>query len=65
MAIVCDICKREVDLISFGSGFVGICCKMVLYNSTEKSQFDMKPDVKKDMDMHHSPGKKVLSSKTW
>jgi len=54
MAIVCYLCKREVEIMSFGNGFLGICCNKVMYNSTDKSPFDMKPDVKKDISMHPS-----------
>jgi hypothetical protein len=44
MIVVCDICKKEVRLIIFGNGLVGACCDTVLYNSADKSQFDMEPD---------------------
>ena len=49
MVVVCDICKKEVKLIIFGNGLVGVCCDKVLYNSIDKSQFDMKPDEKEDI----------------
>ncbi|MGO9137742.1 MAG: hypothetical protein ACLP9S_07850 [Syntrophales bacterium] len=49
MAVVCDICKKEVKLIIFGNWLVGVCCDKVLYNSADKLQFDMKPDEKKDI----------------
>ncbi|MGZ6292552.1 MAG: hypothetical protein ACXWMK_10225 [Syntrophales bacterium] len=52
MAVVCHICKEEVELINFGNGLVAVCCDRVLYNSADKSQFDMKPDEKKDISMH-------------
>jgi hypothetical protein len=52
MTIVCYICKEEVELMSFGAGYVGVCCNKVLYNSADGSQFDMKPDEKKDISMH-------------
>ncbi|MGZ3648032.1 MAG: hypothetical protein ACXU9G_03260 [Syntrophales bacterium] len=51
MTVVCYICKEEVELINFGNGLVGVCCDKVLYNSADKSQFDMKPDEKKDISM--------------
>ena len=49
MAIICDICKKEVHLVSFGRGFVGVCCNKVLYSFADKSQLDMKQDEKKDI----------------
>jgi hypothetical protein len=52
MALVCNICKKEVHLMSFGNGFVGACCNKILYSSADKSQFDMKPEEKKDISMH-------------
>ena len=52
MAIVCDICKKEVALMSFGNGYVRVCCNKVLYSFADKSQFDMKPEEKKDISMH-------------
>lgn len=55
MDIVCYICKKEVKLIMFGNGFVGICCKKVLYNSADKPQFDMRQDEKKDISVHSFP----------
>jgi hypothetical protein len=64
MAIVCYICKEEVALINFGNGLVGVCCGKVLYNSADKSQFDMKPDEKKDISYALVPlRRKALSSK--
>ena len=51
MPIVCDICKKEVELIKFGKGFVAVCCKKVLYNYEDESRFSMKPDEKKDISM--------------
>ena len=41
MAIVCDICSEEVEIISFGTGFVGVCCNEVLYNDEDKPQFEL------------------------
>jgi hypothetical protein len=52
MAIFCYICKEEVELISFGTGFVGVCCNKVLYNSADGSQFDMRQAEKNDISMH-------------
>ncbi|HVO65534.1 MAG TPA: hypothetical protein VMT12_03535 [Syntrophales bacterium] len=52
MAIVCNICKEEVKLISFGGGFVGVCCNKILYNSADKPQSDMKQTEKNDICMH-------------
>jgi hypothetical protein len=52
MAIVCYICKKEIELTRFGTGFVGVCCKNVLYNYSDKPQFDMRQDEKKDIYMH-------------
>jgi len=49
MAIVCYLCKKEVDIISFGTGFVGVCCNRVLYNYAAKPQFDVKQEKKKDI----------------
>ncbi|HVO65078.1 MAG TPA: hypothetical protein VMT12_01235 [Syntrophales bacterium] len=64
MPIVCHICKKEVEIMSFGTGFVGICCDKVMYNSTFKSQFDVKPDVKKDISMHQfRPGRQLYKAK--
>ncbi|MGO9137731.1 MAG: hypothetical protein ACLP9S_05285 [Syntrophales bacterium] len=60
MGVVCYICKEEVKLIRFGNGFVGVCCERVLYNSADKSQFDMKPDEEKDISINSST--KVLSN---
>jgi len=57
MVVVCDICKKEVKLIIFGNGLVGVCCDKVLYNSADKSQFDMKPDKKKDVSCARSTKK--------
>ena len=51
MAIICNICKKEVELIRFGKGFVAVCCEKVLYNHEDESRFDMKPDEKKDIHM--------------
>lgn len=31
--IVCPNCGKSVNIISFGSGWVGTCCGRVLYNS--------------------------------
>jgi len=59
MAIVCYICKEEVELMSFGAGYVGVCCNKVLYNSADKSQFDMKQEEKKDIPMNSfHPGRR-------
>ena len=63
MAVVCSICKEEVELINFGNGLVGVCCDRVLYNSAHRSQFDMKPDEKRHFNALVPPKKKVLSSK--
>jgi len=52
MAIFCYICKKEVELKNFGNGFVGVCCKTVLCNYSDKPQFDMKRDEQKDISMH-------------
>ena len=52
MAVICYICKEDVKLIRFGSGYVGVCCDRVLYNAADKSQFDTKPDEEKDISMH-------------
>ena len=52
MAIVCNICKGKVEPISFGNGFVGICCKRILYNSQYKPQSDIKQTEKNDVSMH-------------
>ena len=35
MAIFCYICKKEVELVTFGNGLVGTCCNRVLYNSED------------------------------
>ena len=47
MSIVCSICKKEVHLVYFGSGFVGTCCDSVVYNSAVKPQLDMKKGEEK------------------
>ncbi|MGZ6210403.1 MAG: hypothetical protein ACXWL9_09685 [Syntrophales bacterium] len=60
MAVVCHICKEEVELINFGNGLVGVCCDTVLYNSADKSQFDMKPDEKKAFQCTRSTKKEGL-----
>ncbi len=60
MAIVCDICKKEVELIRFGDGVVGVCCDKVLYNSLDKSRFDTKPDEKKTFPCTRSSKKNVV-----
>ncbi len=31
----CPICGKEVHLISFGSGWVGVCCNKLVYNRRE------------------------------
>ena len=57
LAIFCYICKKEVKLISFGKGFVGICCNKVLYNYAGNAQFDMKQDEEKYVPLHWSQQK--------
>lgn len=52
MAIICYICKKEVELIRFGKGFVGICCKKVFYNDTDTSSFDLRQKEKNEILLH-------------
>lgn len=52
MAVVCYICKKEVHLVRFGSGFVGTCCNGVVYNSIIKPQFVMKQEEQKNVSIH-------------
>jgi len=54
MAIVCYICKKEVHLVSFGSGYVGTCCNRVLFNAAIKPQFDKEKEEQKNFSMHVS-----------
>jgi len=39
MTIMCPTCKREVKLISFGNGLIGLCCDKIHYNKSDKSVF--------------------------
>jgi len=52
MAIIYYLCKKEVKIVSFGKGFVGLCCNNILYNSADNSQFDMTTDSKRYISMH-------------
>ena len=47
MAIICYICKKEVELVIFGNGLVGTCCNRVVYNSEDKPRFVMEKEKKR------------------
>jgi len=34
--MVCPHCGKEVKIISFGYGYVGVCCGKVVYNARKK-----------------------------
>ncbi len=34
--IFCPLCKKEVSLIDFGEGWVGVCCGKLVYSSCTK-----------------------------
>jgi hypothetical protein len=40
--IFCHFCNKEVELIAYGGGWIGICCDRVLYNSSERPQHKTK-----------------------
>jgi len=52
MTIVCYVCKKEVEVMRFGNGFVGICCNKVMYNSMDRTPFDIRRNKKKEISMH-------------
>lgn len=54
-AIVCDICLQEVEVIRFGTGFVGVCCNKVLYNDEDKPEFDAEQYEEQEAYMQLSP----------
>ena len=43
--VKCPNCGREVKIISFGYGYMAICCGMILYNNSDESP---KADKKKE-----------------
>lgn len=58
MALCCDICGQEVEIVRFGGGFVGICCKKIFYNDRYEPQFYIEG---KDTDVHLFPQKACFS----
>ena len=36
--IRCPFCEKEVELVSFGGGWVGLCCGRIVYNSKRLPQ---------------------------
>jgi hypothetical protein len=52
MAIVCYICKKEVRLVRFGSGFVGTCCNYIMYNSAIEPDFDRTEENQNNISVH-------------
>jgi len=47
--VKCPNCGREVKIISFGYGYMAICCGMILYEgSDEPPEAEKKKEEKKD-----------------
>ncbi len=44
-AIICDICAREVEIISFGTGYVGVCCNKVFYNDEYRPRLNIPNEI--------------------
>ncbi len=34
-SIYCPLCGKEVTLSHYGSGWVGVCCDTIIYNSSK------------------------------
>lgn len=45
--IKCPHCGKEVRIISFGGGYVAVCCDQVIYNGYKLPQYDEKDVVAK------------------
>jgi hypothetical protein len=39
MILVCPKCNKEVKIISFGDGLIGICCDRILYDKKNEDQY--------------------------
>jgi hypothetical protein len=63
MTIICPTCKREVKLISFGNGLIGLCCDKILYNKYEYSPFHAKQTGKEDAGYAAIPKQVYFNSK--
>ena len=42
----CRVCGREIKIISFGHGWVGVCCKDVVYSGKELPEDVKQADVR-------------------
>jgi uncharacterized paraquat-inducible protein A len=45
--VKCPNCGREVNIISFGYGYMAICCGMILYDSKDEPPKAEKKEEKK------------------
>ena len=55
MTIICPTCKREVKLIYFGNGLIGLCCDKILYNKSENAPLHAKQTKKEDVKYTSAP----------
>ena len=36
--MTCPICKKDVELILYGNGWIGVCCEKLIYNAVHPPQ---------------------------
>jgi len=36
--VVCPLCNKKVVLVSYGGGWIGVCCDRIVYNSNRLPQ---------------------------
>jgi hypothetical protein len=53
MILACPKCNKEVKIISFGDGLIGICCDRLLYNKKNEYQFYMNQSENNDTPINH------------